>query len=115
MSKAIFVILAIMALPFVAAAQKPQVRYEIEPAGRDSFYLVETVYRPIPGSTRPQELKTPVFFSDTTAFVAYVREMKTDFDNMEKDLKERADEAAFLAAKIRVIEDRARAAGIKIQ
>ena len=98
-----------------AAAQKPQVKYEIEMAGKDSFYLVETVIRPIAGASRPQELKTPVFFPDTLSFVAYIREMKQDYDKRELELKTKADEAAFLAAKIRVIEEQARKAGIKMQ
>lgn len=114
MSKLIL-ILIVAAFPALAAAQKPQVKYEIEPAGKDSFYLVETVIRPIAGSARPQELKTPILFRDTTDFVVFVRDMKADFDKREAELKTKADEAAFLAAKIRVIEQRATAAGIKLQ
>lgn len=90
--------------PALAFGQKTTVSYQIEPANRDSFYLVEYIYRPIEGMSRQQELITPMIFPDTSVFKTYVAGLKKQYDEMEARLKQSADEAEFLAAKIRVLD-----------
>lgn len=95
---------AILIMSSVAAANAQVLRYSMEQVGKDSFYIIETETRTIPGVFKPQEIKTPMFFCDSTALVEYIGRLKHEFDQMKSDLKAQAERAAKLAEKIRSIE-----------
>jgi len=75
MNKIVFLLVF---LPLATFAQV-NISYSIDTVGgRDSFFLVESVSRPIPGTTRPQQTTTSILFRDTAELTAYVAKLSDE-------------------------------------
>lgn len=91
---------------FPAMAQTLSISYSIDTVGgRDSFFLVETISRTIPESTRPQETTTSILFRDTSELVAYIERLKTDRTNLTTRIDQMETQMTLLTARISEIED----------
>jgi len=99
MIRTIFILL----LPTFCMAQSPTVAYTLDTLAKDSFFLMETVTRPMSGSPRPQELTTSLLFRDTSELTAYVVGLKQQLAEMNTRIAHITGERDFLAAKIHVI------------
>lgn len=108
------IVFAILIACTGAIHAQTQVNYRIERAGRDSFYLIETVLRPMPGTGRNQKTETPMLFTGTADFLGYIDEIKREYDRQAAQIKLELSQQEVLAAKIRAIREQAKKAGLNV-
>jgi len=104
-----FLIFALCALANLATAQTQQpapeklFSYEIDPAKRDSFFLVEKVQdtAPTPENPRPTATFNSVLFRGPDTFWEFVESLKTQSDNLRKE----AEKVDAMRVKIEAAAD----------
>ena len=93
-------------LPALLLAQV-EISYSIDTAGvlPDTFFLVETVKRAVPGSPRPQVTTSALLFRDTAEFRVYIEKMQTDRAALEARQAELKTRLTLLDSRIVVLSN----------
>ena len=75
-------------LLFSVGLSAQNITYKLEYLKADSMFLTETIFQPVEGSPRPQEVVTSLFFRDTLALNTFIETMQKDANNAELELKQ---------------------------
>lgn len=97
--------LLLLLLPFSLSAQI-DISYAIDTVGgKDSFFLVETISRPIQGSTRPQSTTTSLLFRDTAEFGGYIVRLNEERATLSARVTQMQTQLSLLNSRISTITE----------
>lgn len=97
--------LLLLLLPFSVSAQI-DISYAIDTVGgKDSFFLVETISRPIQGSTRPQSTTTSLLFRDTAELGGYIVRLNEERATLSARVAQMQAQLSLLNSRISTITE----------
>ena len=97
----------ILFLLFPAAlSAQINISYSIDTiGGKDSFFLEETISRPLQGSTRPQTTTTSLLFRDTAELGAYIVRLNEERATLSTRVTQLQTQLSLLTSRITTITE----------
>ena len=89
-----------------ALSAQINISYSIDTiGGKDSFFLEETISRPLQGSTRPQTTTTSLLFRDTAELGAYIVRLNEERATLSTRVTQLQTQLSLLTSRITTITE----------